>query len=171
MGKFASFGTPIAVNLTSGVVGSVLCVLVSALSKGSLASFFAVMLALAISTTILAYVFVFPALLILRRKFPDADRPYRMPGGRVGGWLAVIITEAFVAVTVVTLLWPGAINALFGQAYSIQANWGVSRVFFEWTTLGSLAVMIALGVVFWAVGERKRRAGLVGINVALPGVT
>jgi len=54
----------------------------------------------------------------------------------------VIITEAFVVVTVVALLWPGTINALFGQSYSIQSNWG----FFESVTLGSLAVMIVLGL-------------------------
>ena len=51
MGRFASFGTPIAVNLTSGVTASVMCILVFVVSKGSLASFFAVMLALTISTT------------------------------------------------------------------------------------------------------------------------
>ena len=163
MGRFASFGTPIAVNLASGVIASVLCVLVLLLSKGSLASFFAVMLALAISTTTLSYIFVFPALIILRRRYPDADRPYRVPGGQAGAWVAVIVTEAFVIVTVVTLAWPGAFNALFGEPYSIRSAHGVSRAYFEAVTLGSLAVMIALGLVFWAVGERKRRAGLLGI--------
>ena len=163
MGRFASFGTPVAVNLASGVVASVLCVLVLLLSKGSLASFFAVMLALAISTTTLSYIFVFPALIILRRRYPDADRPYRVPGGQAGAWVAVIVTEAFVIVTVVTLAWPGAFNALFGEPYSIGSAHGVSRAYFEAVTLGSLAVMIALGLVFWAVGERKRRAGLLGI--------
>jgi len=92
-----------------------------------------------------------------------------VPGGQAGAWAAVIITEAFVVVTAITLLWPGAINALFGQPYSIKASWGVSRVFFEWTTLGSLAVMIALGLAFWALGERKRRAGLLGIAVPVQG--
>jgi len=159
MGRFASSGTPIAVNLASGVIASVMCVLVFVLSKGSLASFFTVMLALAISTTTLSYVFVFPALIVLRRRYPGADRPYRVPGGRVGAWVAVIITEAFVIVTVVTLAWPGAFNALFGQPYSVKAAHGVSRAYFEQVTLGSLTVMIALGLVFWAVGERKRRAG------------
>ena len=81
----------------------------------------------------------------------------------------MIITEAFVVVTVVTLLWPGAINAVFGQPYSIKSSWGVSRVFFESVTLGSLAVMIAVGLAFWALGERKRRAGLLGITVTVTG--
>jgi len=92
-----------------------------------------------------------------------------VPGGQAGEWLAVIITEAFVVVTVVTLLWPGAINAVFGQSYSIRSSWGVSRVFFEWVTLGSLAVMITVGLAFSALGERKRRAGLLGITVTVPG--
>jgi hypothetical protein len=45
----------------------------------------------------------------------------------------------------------------------------VSRVFFESVTLGSLAVMIALGLAFWALGERKRRAGLLGITATVQG--
>jgi hypothetical protein len=42
----------------------------------------------------------------------------------------------------------------------------VSRAFFEWVTLGSLVVMIALGLVFWGIGERARKRGITGI--ALP---
>jgi glutamate:GABA antiporter len=166
MGRFTSFGTPIAVNLSSGVISSAMCVLVFLVTKGSLASFFAVMLALTISTTTLSYFFIFPALTILRRRYPDAERPYRVPGGWAGAWAAVIITEAFVVVTVITLVWPGAINAWFGEQYSVKSSWGVSRVFFESVTLGSLAVMVALGLVFWAIGERNRRRGIVGIAVS-----
>jgi amino acid transporter len=165
MGRFTSFGTPIAVNLASGVLASVMCIFVFLVTKGSLQSFFSVMLALTISTTTLSYAFIFPALVILRRKYPNAVRPYRVPGGAAGAWAAVIISELFVIVTVITLVWPGALNALFGQSYSVQASWGVSRVFFESVTLGSLAIMVALGLVFWALGERKRRAGLLGIVI------
>jgi glutamate:GABA antiporter len=165
MGRFTSFGTPIAVNLSSGIVSSAMCIVVFVITKGSLASFFSVMLALTISTTTASYIFIFPALTVLRRKYPDAERPYRVPGGRVGAWAAVIITEAFVLVTVITLVWPGAINAWFGQRYSIESSWGVSRVFFESVTLGSFAVMVALGLVFWAIGERNRRRGIAGITV------
>jgi amino acid transporter len=165
MGRFTSFGTPIAVNLSSGVIASVMCILVLLITKGSLVSFFSVMLALTISSTTLSYFFIFPALVILRRKYPQADRPYRVPGGPLGAWAAVLITEAFVVVTVITLVWPGAINELFGQSYSVQASWGVSRTFFERVTLGSLLAMVALGLLFWALGERKRRAGLLGIVI------
>jgi hypothetical protein len=36
-------------------------------------------------------------------------------------------------------------------------------------TLGALGVVIALGLVFWAIGERKRRAVLLGIAVPVEG--
>jgi amino acid transporter len=165
MGKFTSFGTPIAVNLSSGVVASVMLVIVIATS-GNLASFFSVMLALTVSSTAVDYIFIFPALLVLRRRYPNATRPYRVPGGTAGAWAAVIITELFVIVTAITLLWPGAINAMFGQSYSIESAYSVSRPFFEWVTLGSMAAMIALGLVFWLLGERTRRAGLTGITIS-----
>jgi glutamate:GABA antiporter len=167
MGKFTSFGTPIAVNLSSGVVASAMCVLVLLVTKGSLASFFTVMLALTVSSTTLSYLFIFPALVVLRRRHPNADRPYRVPGGAPGAWAAVLITELFVVVTVVTLVWPGAINELFGQSFSLAADgYKVSRTFFEIVTLGSLGAMVVLGLVFWLLGERKRRSGLVGIAIS-----
>ncbi|HEX8007133.1 MAG TPA: APC family permease, partial [Trebonia sp.] len=121
MGRFTSFGTPIAVNISSGVVASVFGVLIFLITKGSLASFFSVMLALTVSTATLSYFFIFPALLRLRRMYPDVARPYRVPGGRAGAWIAVIITEIFVLITAVTLLWPGAVNAIFGQPYSVES--------------------------------------------------
>lgn len=167
MGRFTSFGTPIAVNLGSGVVAPAMCVIVFAATSGSLASFFSVMLSLTISSTAVGYIAIFPALLILRRRYPNAPRPYRVPGGTAGAWAAVIVTELFVLVTAITLLWPGAINNLFGQSYSIESAYSVSRPFFEWVTLGSMAAMIALGLVFWVLGERKRKAGLTGIAIAV----
>ena len=162
MSRFSRVGTPITVNLMSGVIGSVFVICVFLITKGSLAHFFSVMIALTISATALGYVFVFPALVVLRRKYPHAHRPYRVPGGMPGAWAAVLLTEVFVAVTAITVLWPGAINSLLGQPYSIERSWGVSRVFFESVTLGVLGVMVLLGVVFWAVGTANRRRGLTG---------
>jgi amino acid transporter len=160
MGRFTSFGTPIAVNLASGVVSSGFVLFVFLATSGKLENFFAVMLSLTVSTTAVSYVFIFPALVRLRVKYPDRPRPYRVPFGMAGAWAAAIITEAFVVVTAVTLLWPGAINNLFGQSYSMESSWGVSRPFFEWVTLGAFGVMVLLGIAFWAIGARNVRRGL-----------
>jgi glutamate:GABA antiporter len=162
LGRFTSFGTPIAVNIMSGIVASAFVFFAFLITSGKLASFFAVMLSLTVSTTAVSYFFIFPALVRLRRLYPEARRPYRVPGGMAGAWTAAIISEAFVVVTAITLLWPGAINALFGQSYSVQASWGVSRPFFEWATLGAFGVMVLLGVLFWAIGAWNLRRGLLG---------
>jgi amino acid transporter len=167
MGRFTSFGTPIAVNLMSGILASAFVFFVFLITSGKLASFFSVMISLVISTTAVSYFFIFPALVALRIKHPHVQRPYRVPGGMAGVWIVTIISEAFVVITAITLLWPGAINVWFGESYSVEANWGVSRTFFESVTLGAFAAMILLAIVFWAIGERSRRRGLVGTVAVL----
>lgn len=100
MGRFASSGTPIAVNLLSGVIGSAFVFFVFLITKGSLARFFSRMIVLAISATALGAMFVFPALVVLRRKYPHAHRPYRVPGGAPGAWVAVLLTWVVLSRTV-----------------------------------------------------------------------
>lgn len=162
MGRFSSLGTPVTVNIMSGLIASAFVFFAFLITHGSLANFFTVMISLVISTTSVSYVFVFPALIVLRRKYPDTPRPYRVPGGMAGAWIAAGISELFVLVTAITLLWPGAINSWFGQSYSIESSWGVSRVFFESVTLGAFGVMVAIGVLFWLIGAGNRRRGLTG---------
>jgi len=162
MGKFTRFGTPLNVNIMSGLLGSAFVFFVFWFTNGSLANFFAVMIALAISTATICYIFMFPAIAVLRHRYPDVPRPYKVPGGLAVVWLCAIVCEAFIVVTGITLLWPGLIDSWFGQTYSMQANWGVSRPFFETTTLGTFAAVVVLGVVFWAVGRRNLTKGIAG---------
>ena len=162
LGRFTSFGTPLNVNICSGIVGSLFVVFVFKITSGSLSAFFDVAIALAISTATLCYLFMFLTLPVLRKKYPDVVRPYRVPGGIVGCWVCAILSELFVVVTGITLLWPGLIDNLLGQHYSIEESWGVSRVFFENTTLGAFVVIVLLAVVFWAIGRRNLRTGLAG---------
>src|ERR671930_2631833 len=143
-------------------VGSAFVVYIFTFTKGSLADFFSVAIALAISTATLCYTFMMLKLPILRRKYPDVPRPYRVPGGLVGCWICSILSELFVIVTGITLLWPGLIDSWFGQSYNMKENWGVTRTFFEVTTLGTFGAILLVGVVFWAVGRRNLRRGIAG---------
>jgi amino acid transporter len=161
LGKFSKSGTPIAMNLASAGIGSLFVVLVFTISSGSLANFFAVMLSIVISLTALQYAFIFPSVIVLRKKYPDRVRPYRIPGGTMGMWLCVIATEFIVVLTSISLLWPGLIDNTLGRKYDIVSSWGTSRVFFETVTLGTLAVVIVLAIVFWAIGKRNLARGIV----------
>lgn len=162
MGKFTRFGTPLNVNIVSGLIGSALVFLVFWFTHGSLADFFSVTIALAISVATICYIFMFPAIAVLRHRYPDVPRPYKVPGGTPVVWLCAIVCDAFIVVTGITLLWPGLIDSWFGQPYSMQANWGVSRPFFETTTLSTFAAIITIGVVFWGIGRRNLRRGIAG---------
>jgi amino acid transporter len=151
-------------NILSAIIGSVFVILIFWVAQGSLANFFAVMVSVIISVTAMMYIFQMPAIIRLRKMYPDHHRPFRVPGGPVFLWLCVIGAEAIVIITTITLLWPGLIDNLLGQPYDIEYNWGVTRVYFETVTLGSVGVLLLLAVVFWAWGKRNIKKGLIGEN-------
>jgi amino acid transporter len=159
LGKFSGQGTPISMAWLSGIIGSIFVVAVFYISHLSnadtLNSAMAVFLGIALSTAVLAYFFTIPATITLRRKFPDVHRPFIVPGGTFGLWLCVILAEAGIVLTGFTLLWPGLIDKVLGQQYSIMDSWGVSRSFFELTTFLSFIVILLVGIVFWAIGRAQ----------------
>ena len=88
LGKFSKQGTPTVMALITGVVGSIFVIIVLGYYKGSVSAFFEVMLSLALSTTLICFLFVWPAVITLRRKYPNVKRPYRVTGGKVGLWVS-----------------------------------------------------------------------------------
>ena len=164
MGKFSGEGTPVAMNIVSTVIGGAFVVVVFLLAKGSLETFFAITIAVVISLTAMMYLLIFPAIIPLRRKYPDRPRPFRVPGGRLGMWLCVIGAESIIVITTITLLWPGLIDRLLGQSYDIDSIWGVSRAYFETITLSIVAFFVLVAISFWLWGRRNIARGLVGEN-------
>ena len=160
LGKFGKQGTPISMAIITGIVGSIFVIIVLGIYKGNVNSFFSVMLSLTLSTSMLAYLFSIPAVITLRRKYPNVHRSFRVPGGNVGLWVCVILSEFFVILTVITMLWPGLLNNMFGQSYSMMANWGVGRGYFEAVTLGSVVVLVIItwGLWLWGRAETKGAA-------------
>jgi amino acid transporter len=156
------FGTPITVNLLSGVSATIVMLLAFRLSGGNAEKYFAAALGLAISTTTISYLGVFPALARLRHTHPDAPRPYRVPGGTTGAWIVSGLATFWAAVATVFLIWPGLGVGWFGTSgdpgKSLPA--GVGRAEFELTQIVPLIVLIAIGVLFYLLGAptRARRA-------------
>jgi amino acid transporter len=57
---------------------------------------------------LLPYLLIYPAVVILRRKDPDIERPYRVPGGRIGLWLCTLLSTGAIAAAFVLFVWtPG----------------------------------------------------------------
>jgi len=78
------FGTPVRVNVMSGVAATIFMVAAVNLLSGSHADTFTVVLYMAISTTLLSYLLIFPTVVKLRYTHPHVERPYRVPGGNAG---------------------------------------------------------------------------------------
>ncbi|MFF5076280.1 APC family permease [Actinoplanes sp. NPDC000266] len=155
-GKFsASLGTPVRVNMLSGVVATVF-LLASMQITGDNAAVFGVVLTISISTFLLSYLLVIPAAIKLRKV--DAPRPYRVPVSDRGFAVLGALCFAWILLGSWVAVFPGTLESLFNIDYSFTDIWGVSQTRFEVFTLGTLIVLLILGVVGYLRGARVRSA-------------
>ncbi|WP_028933119.1 APC family permease [Pseudonocardia spinosispora] len=150
-------GTPVRVNLLSGVVSTTF-LLVAMQMSGDNVAVFAVVLSISISTFLLSYLLVIPAAVRLRWRYPDVERPFRVPVTDGGFAVLGALSFAWVLLGSWVTVFPGSLEALFGLDYDFRAQWGVSRTQFEALTLGTLAALLVLGVVGYLRGARIRGA-------------
>jgi amino acid transporter len=148
LGKFSSrFGTPLRVN--------VLFVLATEITNGNAAKFFTVALNLAISTTLISYLGIFPAAWVLRRRRPTDNRPFLSPA------IAFVTTISTLAILFCTveILFPGLGDGWFSDNYRPSDDWTHGE---KWSYLVTeaipLAIFTVVGVIFWAIGRRHRIA-------------
>jgi amino acid transporter len=161
----ARFGTPVRVNTMSGVFASIFMIAAVAAFKGGTDSKFVVVLDIAISTTLISYLWIFPAALKLRYNHPHIHRPYRVPG-RYGMWIATVLITFGVALGSWVAVFPGVLEKLFGLNYDFFGTWGVHRGTFEALTLGTLAVIVLLAVVGYVTGREVREQAGADIPIA-----
>ncbi|HWU33377.1 MAG TPA: APC family permease [Marmoricola sp.] len=146
-GKFhPRLETPVRVNILSGVIATVFCVLATKLNSGTTGDIFIVVLTIAITTLLLSYLIILPAVWRLRYTHPDVVRPFRIPGGKLGLAISTILAVAWVAFGSFVAVFPGVLEHLLGVSYDFKGTWSVSRLTFETFTIGTLAVVIGIAV-------------------------
>ncbi len=151
----ARYGTPVVVNLIAGAVATLTMVMAYWLSSGNAAKYFSVVLGLAISTSAMAYLAIFPALTRLRYSHAHVARPFRIAGGAPVVWMVSAVTTLWALVATVGLLWPG-IGSSPADA-SLPAGWAGQRWRFELTQAVPLVVALLLGIIWYAMGAPTRR--------------
>lgn len=92
------FGTPDYAFILMGLIATGITILAYALDPNQ-ASVFWTLFALSSIVFLMPYLLMFPALLVLRRKFPDQPRPYVVPGGAAGAWIATVLCEIGIVLT------------------------------------------------------------------------
>jgi amino acid transporter len=151
-------GTPVRVNVLSGVTSSVFCIAAIYLLKNqSTASAFTVVLDIAISTTLISYLWIFPAVLKLRYTHPNVQRPYTHPWGMAGIWISTILVTGWILLGSWVAVFPDTLERLFHVGYAFKDSWGVSQWTFEGLTLGTIAVIVVIGLFGYATGAGVRR--------------
>jgi amino acid transporter len=161
-------GTPVRVNVMSGIVSSIFCIVALAAFNGGADAKFQVVLDIAISTTLLSYLWIFPAALKLRYSHPHVHRPYVHPWGLPGIWASTILATGFIALGSWVAIFPGTIERVVGLSYDFKDNWSVSRGTFEALTLGTLGVIVLIGVVGYAFAANLRKQDVV-VPIEAPG--
>jgi amino acid transporter len=148
----AKYGTPVRVNVFSGLVATVIVILAETITSGNAAKYFGAVLGVTISTTLISYLGIYPAVWKLRRSHPDVERPFRMPWMRP---LTVILVLLIVAATI-QLIAPGLGDSWFGSNYAPD-GWDPSQ---KWVYLLTEAVPVLvfalIGVLFWWLGRATR---------------
>jgi len=146
------FGTPVRVNIFSGLVSTVVVILGELITGGNAAKYFDAVLGITISTTLISYLLIYPAVWKLRSSYPDAPRPFRMPWMKPLTVLLVIL----VAVASIQLIAPGVGYHWFSSDFA-PSGWGYNERFtYLLTELIPVLVFIVIGALFWALGARTR---------------
>ncbi|HLX39990.1 MAG TPA: APC family permease [Ktedonobacteraceae bacterium] len=169
LGRFSGkYGTPIAVNTMSGIVATLMMAAAISIAEfgggGSISALFGLVLGFTISTTTLSYLFIFPAYLILRYKYPNIRRPYKVPGGMLGAWIVTVLPLAYAAIASYFILIP---------TDATVASTTLSRLTYELTQFAVLGVIFLLTIVFyiWGQLESRNKDVVVELNLSDDSVT
>jgi amino acid transporter len=150
-------GTPVRMNLLSGLVATAFMFGAMWLADGDAAAIFRVVLTVAVSTLLLSYLLIVPALVVLRLRHNEFPRPYRVPFGNRGFLVCAGLVYAWILVGSWSTLFPGVLEPLFGAGYDFRNVWGVSRWSFELITLGTVAVLLVVGGAGWFAARATDR--------------
>ena len=145
------YGTSVRLNNITGIIASAILIVGYRLNDGDVAKFFGVAVGFAIAMSLVNYLAIFPAFWVLRNKYPDATRPYRVPAHRtVSIWLTLVV-----AFGITQLLAPGFGDRWFGDAYR-PSGWVADqgRPYYL-TELAVLLVAALIAVSFWYIGSRN----------------
>ncbi len=159
-GRFhARLGTPVRVNVMSGITSTIFMLAAVQLLSGSASSAntFTVVLYLATSTTLLSYLAIFPAAIKLRMNHSHIPRPYRL--GKAGDgvmWVCASLCTLWMLLGSWVAVFPGTLERITGHSYSVMDNYGVSRLRFEVFTLGTLGVILLISVIGYVLAADVR---------------
>lgn len=158
-GEFSlRMGTPVRVNVLSGIMSTIFLTAAMTLVSGDAGAVFTVVLSCAVSTLLVSYIILIPAIMKLNRGFPAVVRPYVAPGGKRGFQAMGVVVFLYICLGSLGVVFPGTVEGLLGVEYNFEEIWGLSRGPVQLFTLGTLAVVVLIGVVGYLLGTNVRKS-------------
>jgi glutamate:GABA antiporter len=148
----AKYGTPVRVNIFSGLVATIIVILAETITSGNAAKYFGAVLGVTISTTLISYLGIYPAVWKLRRSHPAVARPFRMP------WvpaLTVLLT-LLILIATIQLIAPGLGDSWFGANYAPDGWTYSERWVYLLTEVIPVLCFAVIGALFWWLGRGTR---------------
>jgi len=159
----ARTGTPLRATVVGGAIATATAGAAFAVAGHDNARYFSVVLAFSISLLALVNLLVFPALVRLRRVRPDLPRPFRVPGGTAGAWVAAGLATCWSALTLAAALWPG----LGVTGAELPDGFAGDRAGFLLAELVPLAAVLAVAAVLARRGRRRDHAATAAAETEL----
>lgn len=156
-GEFnAKYGTPLRINILSGVMSTIFVAAAMTLVDGDAASIFTVVLVCAISTLLVSYIIIIPSVMKLNRTRRDVERAYEVPGGVRGFQITGSILFIYICIGSIGVVFPGTLESVFGIEYNFEDIWGMSRGNVQLFTAGTMAVVILVAIAGYVGGKKLR---------------
>jgi amino acid transporter len=156
LGRFHSkLGTPVNVNLISGLVATITFVAASIAASGDASVAFDVTIGVVLIFTTLSYIVIFPSVIKLRFSHPHINRPYKIPGGMTGVWICGGLTTFWAAFASLVAIFPGLLDGELLNDADLPD--GISRAGYTTMTLGAIAVTLAVGALMYYLGTPTRQ--------------
>ena len=157
LGRFSSrLGTPVNVNVVSGILSTIVFLAAVRIGEGSAANAFNVMIGIVLLFTTISYIVIFPAFIKLRRSHPNTHRPYRVPGGMAGVWICGLLTTFWAVLASISGIFPG----FLAEGELLSDSWlpeGVTRAQYTTYAFVAIGITLAVGIIFYIVGGKTRR--------------
>ena len=142
----ARTGVPARIGLLSGAIALLVMAAGVAVTGEDNQKYFSAALTAVIALVVLAYLLVFPAFAVLRRRRPGLPRPFLVPGGRAGAAVVTIAATGWSALAAACLLWPG-LGTAHPDAH-LPAGFAGQRGLFELLVLAPVAVIVAAATAY-----------------------
>ena len=72
-----------------------------------------------------------------------------------GLWVSTILTTGWILLGSWVAVFPDMLERVFGVGYGFKDSWGVTQGVFEALTLGTLGVIVVIGLIGYWIGQGR----------------